>query len=324
MSKQRIIFVPQYPTKMRYPEWWMPTFTRKFDNAGFDVITLGEDYADMMAHRRGTMSMFSPVHSAIEFECAQINEYMELKLKDDDILFLADLSFPGLFANVLHHKRPKKCFAFCHATSINNYDYFSKVKNSKFTVETGQAKMFDLIFVGSEYHGMKLLANGWMNLKVTYVPEPPPDIMKPVTRKKKHFLISVARPTPQKKSFHIERMIETHYGKIFNKRYNKWQTYYEALCSSKALLITAKEETFGYPVLEAIRCGCIPVVPNSFSYPELVSREYRYDNMAELYNILDKIKYGELQVPKLLCETRTKNFFNNIIKIMQGGEDYPF
>ena len=34
---QRIIFVPQYPTPMRYQEWWFTELPWKFREAGFDV-----------------------------------------------------------------------------------------------------------------------------------------------------------------------------------------------------------------------------------------------------------------------------------------------
>ena len=78
-------------------------------------------------------------------------------------------------------------------------------------------------------------------------------------------------------------------------------------------------------MVDAIINGCIPVVPNGFSYEEMVPREYRYDNTTELFNILDDIAAGKLFMPKLLCEARIKNFFPNIIKTMRKeSEDYPF
>ena len=121
-GKMRIIYVPQYPTSMRYQEWWMWKIPQEFSNAGYEVTVLGKDYAKMMAYRRGSLDMFSPINMSIEFETEQIREYMLLDIKDDDILFLSDISFPGFFSNVLYHKRCSKMFAFCHATSINKFD----------------------------------------------------------------------------------------------------------------------------------------------------------------------------------------------------------
>lgn len=322
----RLIFVPQYPTKLRYPEWWIWKFAEEFDKAGFDVLTLRETlregYDDIIDAKRGYDSSFSPTTDAIEFETKQVKYYMNLELLDDDILFLADLSFPGFFPNVLHHKKPKKCFAFCHATSLNFLDYFERVRFSKSQVESGHAAMFDKIFVGSRYHKNKLRA--WKNVEVTYVPEPPEVIIKPIKTIKKNFILSVSRDTQQKKTDYIEEAVEKKYGttKICNAK--RWNTYCRDLSESKALLITANEETFGYQVIDALKNNCIPVAPNNYSYPELLPQSCLYDSVPELLEILDIIKHDGMMLPKLICETRTKNFYDNIIKIMIGGEDYPF
>ena len=122
----RLIFIPQYPTPMRYSEWWYNEFPREFRARGFDVLKLGEKY--LSTTKRADAQMFSPIDESIRFECEQIKEFMSLKLYDDDMLFLSDISFPGLFANILFHKRCRKNFVFCHATAINNFDYYSPVK----------------------------------------------------------------------------------------------------------------------------------------------------------------------------------------------------
>lgn len=329
-SKQRIIFVPQFPAPLRYQEWWIWKFPEEFKKAGFDVITLGERYSVSSSSSvenacKCDAQMFSHVNRSIEFETYQINEYMSLKPLDGDLLFLSDLSFPGLFANALHHKYPAnmKMFAFCHATSLNYWDYFGRVRYSKFPVECGQAMFFDKIFVGSEYHYDKLASSDFWPIgetRIVGVPNPPESIIKSVKTDKKRFLISVARPSMQKTDPIIEELVCRRYrlSEIYRKQYNSWGEYCQALSESEALLVTSKEETFGYQIVDAIINGCIPVVPNDFSYKELLPREYRYGNMDELYNILDDVKAGNLPVPKLECESRTKNFFDNIIQIMKG------
>jgi hypothetical protein len=325
----RIIFVPQFPTKMRYQEWWFWKLPEEFEKAGHEVITLGksENFDRIPSYgRKPYFSGFAPVESATAYETEQIQEYLNLRLRDDDILFLADLSFPGFFANVLHHKPASRMYAFCHATSMNYYDYFQKTRHSKFQVERGQAAMFKKIFVGSHYHKDKLAGNDWpTNLVVTGLPSPPETIIKPVETEKKRFIMSAARPSIQKVDLDIERMVEEQYNtQVYRKEFNTWQEYCQALSESKILLVTSREETFGYQVVDAILNGCVPVVPNAFSYPELVPRYLRYDNLTDLLNIIDEVIAGHYCVPKLLCETRIKNFYSNIIQIMEGVKDYPF
>jgi hypothetical protein len=316
----RIIFVPQYPTPMRYQEWWWWKFPEEFSDAGFDVKILGSQKVEEIKCTRGALSVFSPLHASVDLECAQIDEYMNLDLRDDDILFLSDLSFPGLFSNILHHKKPSRCFAFCHATSLNNYDYFESVRYSKYPVECGQSKLFTHIFVGSNYHRNKLMLNGFPgNIHVSYLPYPPKSVISPLERERDKFIISVSRPTPQKVDTLLERHVDENYGEIHKSTFRTWKEYCEALSSSKCMLVTSQEETFGYQVVDAIINGCIPVVPNRYSYVELVERQYRYDSLVEMFDILDKIKSDELTVPKLFCELRTKNFFRNIIEIMRRG-----
>jgi hypothetical protein len=37
----RLIFVPQFPTKLRYQNWWITEFPHQFKNYFDEVITLG-------------------------------------------------------------------------------------------------------------------------------------------------------------------------------------------------------------------------------------------------------------------------------------------
>lgn len=328
MSKQRIIFVPQFPTSMRYSEWWYWKFPEEFEKAGFEVITLGNLNSRNVNPNYGYNSEtqnFAPIQSSIAFEMSQIQEYMELKLRKDDILFLADLSFPGFFTNVLYHKPTPKMYAFCHATSLNDHDYFQEVRHSKYFVERGHAAMFDKIFVGSQYHYNKLYYTEYpKNLVVTGLPFPPSNIISSVDSKKKRFLISVSRPTIQKVDLDIERAVEEQYNeKIYRSRFHSWSMYCQALRESSVLLVTAREETFGYQIIDAILNFCIPVVPDNFSYPELVPYQLRYNNLTELMDILDLIKSGELGVPDILLSMKTRmfKFFHNIIEIMKEGSD---
>lgn len=313
----RIIFVPQYPTPMRYSEWWFWKLPEEFEKAGHKVITLGKDYANIMKHRRGSLDIFSPVNLSIEFETRQIREYIELELEEDDVLFWADISFPGGFGSVLFHKRPPRMYAFCHATSINKFDYFEHFKDEKFMIETALAKSFNKVFVASKYHQDKL---GWDNTVVTYLPFPP---IQPCKSQVKYCnIISASRPSPQKVDSILEKYVEQHVSQIFRPvpcKYT-WDEYFYGLSQAKILLISSFEDTFGYQIIDAIINGCIPIARNGLAYPEILPREYLYESRAELINKLDYIINSgeEVPIPKIICENEMKNFYKRIIKEMEN------
>ena len=319
----RIIFVPQYPTKMRYSEWWFHKFPEEFEKVGLNVLTLGEDYATQLKSEMSETGMFSPINKAIDFETMQIIEYMDLTLKDDDILFLADISFPGFFSNVLYHKKPKRCFAYCHATSLNHKDYFENVRFSKFPTESAHSLLFDTVFVGSNYHEDKL---GWPNTLVTRLPYPPLETFR---KRKELLLISASRPTAQKVDLDLECSIEERlHFPIVREKHNSWEDYYKFLSKSRVLIITSSEDTFGYQIVDAIMNNCIPLAPTRCAYPELLPREYLYEDETELMMILNQVFNGDtnMDVPELLCHKEMENFYSNIIQVMKGEveRDLPF
>ncbi len=309
----RLIFVPQYPTKMRYSEWWIKEFKKIFRQHFTNVIILGEDYIEG-APSKGTFIEFSPVHQSIEFELAQIDEYRKIRFKDSDVLFLADISFPGLFPSILFHRRPKKCFAFCHATAKNKYDYYTEDSKSKFQIETGLSKIFDGIFVGSKYNQNKI---GWTNTIITRLPPPPDYIIQPIDIEKTRDIVSVARYCKQKVNKTTEDTVSKWFGTVERGSFNSWKNYSRFLSSAKILLITTKEDTFNYTIMDAIKCGCIPVAPNKLCFPEILPREYLYDNSDELYEVITNILNENIDVPKILCQTQIDEFYNNICSIMK-------
>ena len=316
----RVIFVPQYPTPMRYQEWWFTELPQEFEKAGLEVYTLGQSAQGYATGAK--VDMFSPINSAIELETLQINEYMNLELKDDDVLFMADISFPGLFGNVLYHKRPERCFAYCHATSKNKLDYFAKDRHSKFSAESATASLMDAVFIGSNYHDDKIR---WHNTLVTRLPYPPLETFK---EEKELFMVSASRPNIQKVDTVLENYIEIeHKFPIVRKDCRSWEEYYKFLSKSKILLITSWEDTFGYQIVDAVLNGCIPIAPTRCSYPELLPPECLYESGEELINKLEYLKSLEVMppLPELLCDQDMKDFYKNIIDEIKGEvEHYPF
>jgi hypothetical protein len=304
----RLIIIPQYPAKLRYQEWWIREFTEQYSKRFSQVITI---CPDVSVEKAGD-SLFSPIETAIAFETQQIMEYMELPLLKDDILLLNDLSFPGLFGGILFHKRPSRCFAICHATAKNRYDLFQPVRTIKYPIEKMVANLFDAVFVGSEYHAKKL---GWKNVKVTKLPNYPTSMEPNVVKtKKKRMFACASRPGIQKVNRSTEALIHAYFGfEIHRPIVSTWSEYFEFLQETKFLLITAKEETYGYQVIDALMNGCIPLAPNDLSYPELLDQRFLYNDPFELIDIIEKYKN---RTP--LLEKPKEAFFDLTSKIMQG------
>lgn len=308
--KKRIIFIPQLPVKLRYSEWWITELEKEFKKHYDEVIVLGKDMLTHLNESNDT-SMFAPIDDSIKFEQLQINEFLNLNTDKNDTLFLADISFPGFFSSVLHHKKIKNAYAFCHGTSKNSYDYFQNTRDSKWLTESGHSKLFKKVFVATNYHKDKLR---WKNIRVVGVPEPPYETYN--LRDKENNIISVCRDSIQKRTKSIEKEIEKVFGKIIRQTFDTWKDYYQFISKSKILLITSKEDTFNYSVLESVRNGCIPLCPNKFSFPELLERKFLYNDISELKYKINYILNDNPNIKNLKNDNIISNFYNNIIKEM--------
>lgn len=311
----KLIWVPQLPVKMRYTEWIIDAIPRELMAMGkFDsVVTIKGAGSVLKTAKNGS---FSLVEESLIWEADQIASMAYNRdVCRDSILLLGDFSFPGLVRQVLYHLPFKRKYCICHGSAKNTLDYYEKFNPFKSDAETADSQLFDKIFVGTEYHKRKL---GWDNVVVTGLPLPQlllhpssaPLVDRPIN------IISVARQSEQKVSKEIEEFVSDRFGTIYRANYSTWSDYYRALRLSKILLISSKEETFGYQVVDAVLSGCIPVAPNKFSYPELISNRYLYDDLDQLERIIDRILNIGDRVPVLLNIDLMKDFYSTITKHM--------
>ncbi len=105
--------------------------------------------------------------------------------------------------------------------------------------------------------------------------------------------------------------------KIYSPSVVDWEGYYEFLCASRIMLITAREETFGYQVVDAVMAGCVPIAPNKFSYPELLPKQYLYDDKEELLIKMQWAFRGILSpLEETLVHEDSMDFYNRLGKLM--------
>ncbi len=79
--------------------------------------------------------------------------------------------------------------------------------------------------------------------------------------------------------------------------------YWRMLCRSDIVVSTALQENFGISVVEAVRAGCLPLLPRRLSYPELIPREFHrdflYDGPGDL---LEKLARLIAKAPRMFRE----------------------
>lgn len=92
----------------------------------------------------------------------------------------------------------------------------------------------------------------------------------------------------------------------------RWQgeadevTYRRLLAEADVVVSVSDHEFFGISVVEAIAAGCVPVLPNRLSYPDLVPRQYHdavlYDNdrfTSKLAEVLEDLPAARARVAGL-------------------------
>ena len=84
-------------------------------------------------------------------------------------------------------------------------------------------------------------------------------------------------------------------------------------------MITAHEDTFGYQIVDAVTNNCIPLARNSLAYPELLPREYLYNDLDDLIMRYDCLTSGDEkpEIPRLLCANQMNEFYDVICEEMK-------
>jgi glycosyltransferase involved in cell wall biosynthesis len=80
------------------------------------------------------------------------------------------------------------------------------------------------------------------------------------------------------------------------------EEYIEWLAKGDIVISTAIQENFGMSIVEAVRYGCIPLVPNRVSYPEIIPESFHsdflYDSFEELVNklvMIISVEFDQMQ-----------------------------
>lgn len=107
----------------------------------------------------------------------------------------------------------------------------------------------------------------------------------------------------QEQPYEFERAFERYAERILHYGYAEdFEEYSRLLHRAHLVVSTSVHEYFGVAIMEAIYCGCHPLLPNRLSYPELVPESLHrpllhapilYDDEDELFDILGRVMKGE-------------------------------
>lgn len=319
-----LVNIVQYPMRNRYQQWLGDESHKQFSKY-FDVVTIKGNYEEANKEK----VYFSSVFHAIRWEAEQLKKITELLSKNPDF-FVWDVSFVGMFVTLIPEIKmlspESKIYSFCHATSVNRYDYYTPVRVFKKALERVMLKASDIVFTSTEYHRNKLIKHFGKavegKIHVCYgLPIPPLINQLNLNEHRDNIVTIPSRICRQKFSYKFLRTLRSRL-----RRYNievvlsidvtnSLEEYYKLLCRSRAVIMKTKEDTFGYPILEASLLG-VPVFCNSHeSYIETVRRRYIYTSMDDLVNKVLKVdptskvvslknayREGSINFWKTLCE----------------------
>ena len=107
----------------------------------------------------------------------------------------------------------------------------------------------------------------------------------------------------EEQPYEFERAFERYAERILHYGYAEdFEEYSRLLHRADLVVSTSIHEFFGIAMMEAIYCGCHPLLPDRLSYPELIPESLHrpllhapvlYENEEELFQILSDILRGE-------------------------------
>lgn len=362
-----LINCPIEPIENRYSKqwdvWFRDYFQETFSNEG-SVIQVHNIYgASSSGGKLDDTHFLDPLDTNIwkSSQLANIVRLIQSSVKCGHKVFgvfFHDLWFPGI--EQLKYIEDSlgisiKIFGVFHAGTWDSEDF--TYNKGMFTwskrFETGWMFIADKIFVATEFHKgliMRFVKDNIKSdseicsiekkIKVTFLPVlesldlrstdlafKKPWIAFPhrvVAEKGEHFL--------KKFSDDVARLMPSLSIKITHEHSNSKKEFYELLSQCKWSVSLASQETFGISMIESLFSGCIPIVPDALSYPEIFidifryggSLDYKANKAVELMQIIDKMDISYLtelisvnnQKVRTKCDAAIPEICSHIISSM--------
>lgn len=322
-----IIYLPFENLPQRYTKMWNDAIVKELQNEDATIIDCDK------SEKRIINGEFLDTNHTTEFKFRELIEVSKLfaqnKIKSGDVFFVPDTWFFGLSAIRYMAELSEikiKVVSFNHAGRADEDDFVQKLGDWADTQEQAWTDMCDLILVGSQYHKTrvekkfhpkKVIISGavwskeWMdNFTADIQREKEDYIIYPhrLCEEKQYKLfkeVAIANPSlrfvvttggDSRLKDELPSNVEYRYG-LTKKE------YFQIFARARGYLSTAKQETFGYTLQEAIYFGCQVIVPDYACYGEYAhhSSIFTFDQMrqkgflTECYNRLDLKQSSQFQ-----------------------------
>lgn len=320
---QTVYVIGQIPIQLRYQEWFNTVITdglyRHIKNVRSVVTSQFGEFDHIQEPKAGPASsnFFDTIlPAAMQYEVWQMSKVLS-QVQPQDVILCLDASLPGVCGYIAATNKPCKMAAIVHGSSFNHLDIFPVTRRR---LESETICAFDKLFVASDYHKEKLeLFTDTRNVvNLGWLPSNPALLeFSPNKRRKAGSVCSVSRNTPQKRNLQLEKEFTQLTGvtvDVPEQPFQTWKEYYSFLRDHEYLLVTAQEETFGYPIQEAMYLETKPLVPDYLCYPEFVHKDLQYDvdnvnSLVTRYHANLGIGYG-YEDPK----SKDEQFFKTLAK----------
>lgn len=254
--------------------------------------------------------------------CEIANMYRAGLIDNETTFFFSDIWFPGIeslaYLNYFHNVKPK-ITGFLHAGSFTDTDFVRDMERWAKMFEEIVFDIADEIFVGSEFIKNDVIKKRLIDknkLTVTHLPlDKKLDSFN--TTEKENIVIFNGRLCDEKQPHLFLELAD----KFENQGYTFINTqsldmtkekYYKLLAKSKFVVSFALQENFGFGIAEAVKLGCIPVLPNKLVYPEFYNKAYLYNSFEECAEKLANFMF--LDTKHQLIQPEFANPFNKWFK----------
>ena len=330
----KLFYIPIEPYKTRYTADWIEQFESEFQNHNVEYETvLGDTFSDVVTS--GGVLDACGTHV---YKFSQLQKLITLinsnSVHDGDVLFFADLWFPGLESLFYIRNMVNIQFKICgifHAGTYDSHDftYRNNMRNWGKYLEASWFSEIDKIFVATEFHKQLLLSGSIIiprladRVFVTGIPFYGDELRKKYLTKKEDIIVFPHRLDEEKHPELFDLFVDKLNQKGFNFKAIKTieetssrDEYFKLLGRSKIMISFAEQETFGYSTLESMALDNYVIVPNKLSYCETVPFSYRYDTLDEAFDMLVNAMQNWQKPDYNHCYSKWANSVDNMIKLL--------